>query len=83
MSCFAHGFADREQRLFQADQEQRQTHQHIDESADDPARVRQATAQHRELEKDENGDYGRDIESRGQRRAAKCLQEFEHHTTMP
>ncbi len=77
-----HGFTDREERLLQTDQKQRQSQQDVDKTHRNTLEVGHSAAQHRKLEKDQNDDDGRHIEGGAERRPNKLRQDF-HQIAIP
>ena len=78
-----HGLADREQRLFQPDEKQRESQQDEDEAGHDAPQIRRLAAQHRDLEHDEDDDDRRHVQHGGHGGGGQSVQEFHAHATMP
>jgi hypothetical protein len=79
---FCHQAAQREQRLFQALQKQRQTQQYIEEPEQDPPQVGNRTAQDKQLETEDHGGDGQHIPQGGEQAVQQAGQPF-HQMIIP
>ncbi len=80
---FRHELAEREQRLIQPLEKQRETDEHIDEADEHAFELRDRFADDQQLEAEDDGGDGQYVERRGRDAVTEVEQPVDHQNSIP